>query len=117
VANPPIYRLLKRLSRRRTGPKLSNSMASAAAISFALTFVSAVVAITLGLLPQVTWRLGTDLDSGVILLMTPTVALLFALVFEVVRTALAGDRAQPAPLPNALAANSLAAWSPGRGEG
>jgi hypothetical protein len=112
MPKPAIHRLLQRLSRRRSGPKLPNSLASAAAISFALTFVSAVIALALGLLPQVTWRIGTDLDAGVVLLMAPMVALLFALVFEVVRTALAGDRALPLPL-----GTPAMAWSPGRGEG
>jgi putative exporter of polyketide antibiotics len=112
MPKPNLNRLLKRLSRRRGGVKFSNNLASAAAISFALTFVSAIVALTLGLVPKVTLHFGTELDSSVVLLMVPMVALLFALVFEVVRTALAGDRAQPMP-----EASPLMAWSPGRGEG
>lgn len=112
MAKFPLPRMLKRLAARHRGLRLPNSLASAAAISFSLTFITAIVAIALNLVPAVSLRLSPELDASVILLMVPMAALLFALVFEVVRTALSGEQSQPlqqkAP---------LMAWSPGRGEG
>lgn len=83
-------------------------LASAAAISFALTFVGAIVALAAGILPIGKLALGPDLDLGVVLLLAPLGALFLALLVETIRAATG-----PSPEPRRHARD----WRPGHGEG
>lgn len=80
---------------------------TSAAIGFAFTFVVTVGAIALGLVPQA--RFGADL--GVILLFAPLVALVLAVIVEVIRAAASPDGLQPSP------DSAFTGWKPGHGEG
>ena len=75
----------------------------AAVTSFSLTFVIVSLAILFDLLPPQPLVGVGNLDTGVVLLMTPLAALTLALGIEVLRTARAGHRpraprARQAPL-------------------
>ena len=96
---------------RSVRPFSSNAMSAAAAISFSLTFVIAIAAFALGLVPALDF--GGSIETGVVLLFVPLCALVFAILAEAVRGSLARSFKPEAP----RAANPLAAWRPGHGEG
>ncbi len=110
---PKLRRLsvLKRgLSRR---PLFGNALTAATAISFSLTFVVAIVALLLGIIPERSLNIGFGIDTGVLLLFVPLCALVFAILVEVLRTMIGGGFKPDKP----PAPNPLSAWRPGHGEG
>jgi hypothetical protein len=84
-------------------------------ISFSLTFALAGFALLLGLLPQDAHYLGStgSIDTGVVLLVVPLVALVLAILFEATRLALSG----PVRMARAKPVGPLTDWKPGHGEG
>jgi hypothetical protein len=100
---------------RRSAKLPAATAVSITAISFAMTFVGASIALLLGLLPAwaSTLALPAGIDVGVVLLSVPLCALVLAMLVEAVRAALAGT---PRPyVPRATAA--LSEWRPGVGDG
>lgn len=96
------------------GRLFRNPLGAAAAISFSLTFVVAGILFATGVIPPHTIAGLGEIETGVVMLFVPLCALLFAIIAEVVRSILHdGLRHQPKP----RAANPLAAWKPGTGEG
>jgi hypothetical protein len=96
------------------GRLFRNPLGAAAAISFSLTFVVAGILFATGVIPPHTIAGLGEIDTGVVMLFVPLCALTFAIMAEVVRSILRdGLRHQPKP----RAANPLAAWKPGTGEG
>lgn len=93
------------------------ALTTATIISFSLTFALAGIALLMGLLPQDAGLLATSsgatIDTGIVLLVVPLVALVAAILFEAGRLALRGPVkiAQPKP------AGILSEWKPGHGEG
>lgn len=85
-------------------------------ISFSLTFLLGGLAILLGLLPPnlqaVESALGR-IDTGVVLLLVPVVALIAAIVVEATRLALRG----PVVIDQTRPVGPLTDWKPGNGEG
>ena len=93
-----------------------HALTTATVIGFSLTFVGAGVAVLLGLLPDDVSPIASafgPIDSGVVLLLVPLCALVFAMLVEATRLALRGPLqiAQPRPTP------VLSEWRPGHGEG
>ena len=84
---------------------------TSAAIAFALTFVAAVLALALGVLPHLGFGTAASIDPAVVLLFAPLCALVLAVLVEVLRS-LADHPAEA----NARDTR-LVAWRPGRGEG
>ena len=84
---------------------------TATIVSFSLTLLGASVAVLSGLVPLRSLSLGERVDVGALLFLTPLVALLLAVCFEVVRIAL---RSADLPEPRRWQAVQ---WSPGRREG
>jgi len=93
------------------------ALTTATIISFSLTFALAGIALLMGLLPQDAGLLATSsgatIETGIVLLVVPLVALVAAILFEAGRLALRGPVkiAQPKP------ASTLSEWKPGHGEG
>ena len=85
-------------------------------ISFSLTFLLGGLALLLGLLPSnlqaVESALGR-IDTGVVLLLVPVVALIAAMVVEATRLALRG----PVVIDEVRPVGPLTEWKPGNGEG
>ena len=79
-------------------------------VSFSLTVLCASVAVLSGLVPLHSLSLGERVDVGALLFLTPLVALMLAVCFEVVRIAL---RSTSLPEPRRQQA---VRWSPGRRE-
>ena len=84
---------------------------TATIVSFSLTLLGASVAVLSGLVPLRSLSLGERVDVGALLFLTPLVALLLAVCFEVVRIAL-----RSADLPEPRRRQAVQ-WSPGRREG
>ncbi len=86
-------------------------------ISFSLTFALAGFALLMGLLPQDANLLaasnGASVDTGIVLLVVPLVALVAAILFEATRLALRGPIKIVKPRPTITLSN----WKPGHGEG
>jgi uncharacterized membrane protein len=85
-------------------------------ISFSLTFALAGFALLMGLLPQKANLLASStgsVETGVVLLVVPLVALVAAMLFEAARLALRGPISIAEPKP----ARPLRDWKPGHGEG
>jgi len=93
--------------------RLGNPLTTATAISFSLTFVAGGIALLLGLFPAHAIIGSREVDTGVILLLVPLTALLFAIIVEVVRSILREGLRPAKP----RQANPLSAWKPGHGEG
>lgn len=91
-----------------TPPERGVGLTAITAISFSLTFVAVSVALLTGLLPPAFDAIRLPVDLGVLLLIVPLCALVFAIVAEVLRSAIS-DARRPAV--------DAAAWRPGRGEG
>jgi hypothetical protein len=92
------------------------ALTGATVIAFSLTFALAGFALLFGLLPETAAFLTTrqgPIDTGVVLLVVPLVALVGAIVFQAVRLTLAGPVQMQPPRP----ARTLTDWQPGRGEG
>ena len=92
------------------------ALTTATVISFSLTFLLGDLAILLGLLPSdlraVESALGR-IDTGVVLLLVPVIALIAAMVVEATRLALRG----PVVIDEARPVGPLTDWKPGNGEG
>ncbi|RYE86914.1 MAG: hypothetical protein EOP19_05615 [Hyphomicrobiales bacterium] len=82
-----------------------------------MTFALAGIALLLGLLPEQAATMvtssGTSIETGVILLVVPLVALVLAILVEATRLTLRGPVKMTRPKP----VNTLSAWKPGHGEG
>lgn len=89
-----------------------HSLASAAIISFSLTFVGVGLAVLAGYLPAHQVVLQGHVDVEVLLLFVPLCALVFAIVAEVLRSAASGQLRSGARPPM-----TPLSWTPGRGEG
>ena len=93
------------------------ALTTATIISFSLTFALAGFALLMGVLPQDANLLaasnGASIDTGIVLLVVPLVALVAAILFEASRLALRGPIKIAEPKP----AMTLAEWKPGHGEG
>jgi hypothetical protein len=93
--------------------KPGTSLIAVTAISFSLTFVGVSLALLAGVLPPSFASLQPPVDLGVVLLMVPLFALVFAMMAEALRAALKGT-----PRPHVhRAVVALNTWQPGRGEG
>ena len=79
-------------------------------VSFSLTVLAASIAVLSGLVPLKGLNLGARVDVGALLFLTPLVALMLAMCFEVVRVAL---RSTDLPEPRR---QQVVRWSPGRRE-
>lgn len=93
-----------------------HALTTATIISFSLTFALAGFALLFGFLPQDAQSLaasGKSIETGVVLLAVPLVALVLAILFEATRLALRGplNLGQPRP------PRTLTDWKPGHGEG
>jgi hypothetical protein len=93
------------------------ALSTATIISFSLTFALAGFALLMGVLPQDASLLassnGASVETGVVLLVVPLVALVAAILFEATRLALRGPLKIAEPKP----AITLSDWKPGHGEG
>ena len=92
------------------------ALTTATIISFSLTFAVAGFALLLGFLPRDAQFLASStgsIDTGVVLLVVPLVALVLAILFEATRLVLRGPLRMAEPKP----ARSLSDWKPGHGEG
>lgn len=93
------------------------ALTTATIISFSLTFALAGFALLLGFLPRDANFLaasnGAAIETGVVLLVVPLVALVLAILFEATRLALRGPVKIAEPRPAA----TLTGWKPGHGEG
>ena len=93
------------------------ALTTAPVISFSLTFALAGFALLLGLLPHDAALLeasnGHTVETGVVLLVVPLVALVAAILFEATRLAWRGPVNIADPKPTV----ALSDWKPGHGEG
>lgn len=92
------------------------ALTTATIIAFSLTFALAGFALLLGLLPSdanfmssATW----SIDTGIVLLVVPLVALVAAILFQATRLAVRGPVQIGKPKP----VRTLTEWKPGHGEG
>ena len=85
------------------------ALTTASVISFSLTLLGASIAVLSGLVP-LHLNHGARVDVGALLFLTPMIALMLALCFEVVRIAL---RSPELPQPRR---QQVVRWSPGRRE-
>jgi len=93
------------------------ALTTATTISFSLTFALAGIALLMGWLPQEAHVLatstGASIETGIVLLTVPLVALVAAILFEATRLAFRGPIRIAEPRP----ATTLSDWKPGHGEG
>lgn len=93
------------------------ALTTATIISFSLTFALAGFALLLGVLPQDATVMeasnGSSVETGVVLLLVPLVALVAAILFEAIRLAWRG----PIKIAERKPAMTLSDWKPGHGEG
>lgn len=93
------------------------ALTTATIISFSLTFALAGFALLMGFLPQDADLLeasnGGSVETGVVLLVVPLVALVAAILFEATRLAWRGPIKISEPKPTM----TLSDWKPGHGEG
>ena len=86
-------------------------------IAFSLTFALAGFALLLGFLPQDAALMetpsGKSIETGVVLLVVPLVALVAAILFEAIRLAWSG----PIKMTERKPTMTLPDWKPGHGEG
>jgi len=96
-----------------------HALTTATIISFSLTFALAGFALLLGILPQDAVLLetanGSSVETGVVLLAVPLVALVAAIFFEATRLAWRGPIKMAEP--KQAAVSTLTQWKPGHGEG
>lgn len=91
----------------------AGSVSAVATITFALVFLGVIAAFALGALPAEALTFGGNVEAGVVLLFVPLCALIFAVLVEVLRSALTSNfgphqRTSAGPVLN---------WRPGHGEG
>ena len=97
----------------RNRKKSGTSLLAITAISFSLTFVGVSVALLAGVLPPSFAAVQPPVDLGVVLLIVPLLALVFAMMAEALRAAMKGT-----PRPHVhRAVVALNTWRPGHGEG
>ena len=93
------------------------ALTTATIISFSLTFALAGFALLLGVLPQDAAVMeasnGSSVETGVVLLVVPLVALVAAILFEATRLAWRG----PIKIAERKPVMTLSDWKPGHGEG
>lgn len=89
------------------------SVSAIASITFALVFLVAIGAFALGALPSEALTFGGNVEAGVVLLFVPLCALIFAVLVEVIRSALTQSFAPRTPRVD----NAVLGWRPGHGEG
>ena len=92
------------------------ALTTATIISFSLTFALAGFALLLGLLPQDAGHLASatwSVDTGIVLLVVPLVALVATILFQAFRLAMLG----PIRMRDARPVRTLTDWKPGQGEG
>ena len=92
------------------------ALTTATIISFSLTFALAGFALLLGLLPRDAQFLASatgSIETGIVLLVVPLVALVIAILFEATRLAWRG----PVRMQSAKPTRTLSGWKPGHGEG
>ena len=93
------------------------ALTTATIISFSLTFALAGFALLMGFLPQNAAVMeasnGSSVETGVVLLVVPLVALVAAILFEAIRLAWAG----PIKMTDRKPTTTLSDWKPGHGEG
>lgn len=93
------------------------ALTTATVISFSLTFAVAGFALLMGLLPRDAEMLAASigtLDTGIVLLVVPLVALVLAILVEATRLALRGG---PLRIAGRKPIRTLSDWKPGHGEG
>ena len=66
----------------------AGSVSAVATITFALVFLGVIAAFALGALPAEALTFGGNVEAGVVLLFVPLCALIFAVLVEVIRSAL-----------------------------
>lgn len=92
------------------------ALTTATIISFSLTFALAGFALLLGFLPRDANFLVSStgsIETGIVLLVVPLVALVIAILFEAARLVWRG----PVKMARARPTNPLSEWKPGHGEG
>ena len=92
------------------------ALTTATIISFSLTFALAGFALLLGFLPHDAELLASStgsIDTGIVLLVVPLVALVIAILFEATRLAWRG----PIRMQSTRTTRPLSEWKPGHGEG
>lgn len=90
-------------------PLFRNAVSAATAISFSLTFLLAGALLLAGVIPPRALVGTGEVDTGVVFLLVPLAALLFAILVEVVRSVLREGFHTPKP----RSPNPLSAWKPG----
>lgn len=98
-------------SPRKSANRRARAFTTATIVSFSLTILAASIAILAGLVPLKSISFAERVDVGSLLFVTPIVALVLAIVFEVARIALTRP-----DLPEPRRQQSVR-WSPGRREG
>lgn len=91
----------------------AGSVSAVATITFALVFVGVIAAFVLGALPSEALTFGGNVEAGVVLLFVPLCALIFAVLVEVIRSALTSSFRPHQPRADGPILN----WRPGHGEG
>jgi hypothetical protein len=89
----------------------SEILTTTSIVSFSLTLLAGGAAVLAGLVPLGQLSFGERTDIGTLLFVSPLVALVLAVVFEVTRIALTAPKL---PEPRR---RQVVRWSPGRGEG
>jgi hypothetical protein len=92
------------------------ALTTATIISFSLTFALAGFALLLGFLPRDAAFLAAStgsIETGIVLLVVPLVALVLAILFEAARLVWRGPVKMTRPNPS----RPLSEWKPGHGEG
>ena len=93
------------------------ALTTATVISFSLTFALAGFALLMGLLPNDANMLAASMgsvDTGIVLLVVPLVALVLAILVEATRLSLRGG---PLRIGERKPTGTLTDWKPGHGEG
>lgn len=91
----------------------AGSASAVATITFALVFLGVIAAFALGALPSEALTFGGNVEAGVVLLFVPLCALIFAVLVEVIRSALTSSLGPQQPRSD----RPLLNWRPGHGEG
>jgi Mg2+/Co2+ transporter CorB len=91
----------------------AGSASAVATITFALVFLGVIAAFALGALPSEALTFGGNVEAGVVLLFVPLCALIFAVLVEVIRSALTSSFGPRRPQSEGQVLN----WRPGHGEG
>ncbi len=96
---------------RKSANRRARAFTTATIVSFSLTILAAAIAVLSGLAPLKPMSFAERIDVGSLLFVTPVLALVLAILFEVTRIALTRpDLPQPRR-------QQTVRWSPGRREG